>query len=99
LSASLGAAEAADAPTQVPLLVELLNVLENLAASAKATVGLIIDEFQKVIELGGESAEVQIRAAIQRHAHVGYVFAGSKTRMMADMTPPLLVTALPCPWH
>lgn len=86
-SASLGgAAEATDAPTQVPLLVELLNGLENLAASAKGPVGLIIDEFQKVIELGGESAEGQIRAAIQRHAHVGYVFAGSKTRMMADMT-------------
>lgn len=81
-----GAAEATDATTQVPLLVELLNGLENLAASAKGPVGLIIDEFQKVIELAGESAEGQIRAAIQRHAHVGYVFAGSKTRMMADMT-------------
>jgi DNA-binding transcriptional ArsR family regulator len=86
-SASLGGiAETTDAPTQVPLLVELLNGLEKLAASAKEPVGLIIDEFQKVIELGGESAEGQIRAAIQRHAHVGYVFAGSKTRMMADMT-------------
>jgi uncharacterized protein len=86
-SARLGASlEVTDAPTQVPLLVELLNGLENLAATSKGPVGLIIDEFQKIIELAGESAEGQIRAAIQKHAHVGYVFAGSKTRMMADMT-------------
>lgn len=81
-----GIAEATTAQTQVPLLVEFLNGLEKLAASAKGPVALFIDEFQKVIELGGESAEGQIRAAIQKHAHVGYVFAGSKTRMMADMT-------------
>jgi hypothetical protein len=86
-SASIGGtAEATDTTAQVPLLVELLNGLDKLAAGAKGPVGLIIDEFQKVIELGGESAEGQIRAAIQRHSHVGYVFAGSKTRMMADMT-------------
>ena len=85
-SARLGAAEADATPTEVPLVVELLNSLESLAASLKAPVGLVIDEFQRVIELGGESTEGQIRAAIQRHAHVGYVFVGSKTRMMADMT-------------
>ena len=47
--------------------------------------GLIIDEFQRVIELGGEAIEYQIRAAIQQHSRVGYVFAGSKTRMLRDM--------------
>jgi hypothetical protein len=48
-------------------------------------VGLIIDEFQRVIELGGEAIEYQIRASIQQHSRVGYVFAGSKTRMLRDM--------------
>jgi hypothetical protein len=33
----------------------------------------------------GPSAEAQIRAAIQRHRRVGYVFAGSKTRLLTDM--------------
>jgi hypothetical protein len=46
----------------------------------------VIDEFQKVIELGGDSAEAQIRAAIQRHKRTGYVFAGSKTQMLSAMT-------------
>ncbi|MEJ7713564.1 MAG: hypothetical protein WKF84_27890 [Pyrinomonadaceae bacterium] len=39
-----------------------------------------------MIELGGQAAEGQLRAAVQRHKKVGYVFAGSKTRMLTDMT-------------
>jgi AAA+ ATPase superfamily predicted ATPase len=72
----------------VTLLVEALNGLETLAQaqSKDQAVGLIIDEFQKVIELGGTQTESQIRAAIQRHKRVGYVFAGSKTRMLSAMT-------------
>lgn len=70
------------------LLVEALNGLEALAAAQPKgrPFGLIVDEFQKVIELGGTQAESQIRAAIQRHKRVGYVFAGSKTRMLTAMT-------------
>jgi energy-coupling factor transporter ATP-binding protein EcfA2 len=69
------------------LLTEALNGLEELArAQPKGRpVGLIIDEFQRVIELGGKVAEGQIRAAIQTHSRVGYVFAGSKTHMLNDM--------------
>ncbi|MGH9843509.1 MAG: AAA family ATPase [Blastocatellia bacterium] len=76
----------ASEPDPVPLLVDMLNGLEKLAAAAKRPVGLMLDEFQKVILLGGESAEAQIRAAIQRHRNVGYVFTGSQTRMLTDMT-------------
>ncbi|MGH9830688.1 MAG: hypothetical protein ACREDR_46370, partial [Blastocatellia bacterium] len=47
--------------------------------------GLIVDEFQKVIE-GDTKAESQIRAAIQQHKRVAYVFAGSKTRLLSEMT-------------
>jgi hypothetical protein len=69
------------------LLTDALNGLEALAkAQPKATsVGLILDEFQRVIELGGRDAEGQIRAAIQTHSRVGYVFAGSKTHILNDM--------------
>jgi len=72
----------------VTLLVEALNGLESLAKAQPRgrAVGLVIDEFQKVIELGGDSAEAQIRAAIQRHKRTGYVFAGSKTNMLSAMT-------------
>ena len=69
------------------LLTEALNGLEELArAQPKGRpVGLIVDEFQRVIELGGKVAEGQIRAAIQTHSRVGYVFAGSKTHILNDM--------------
>lgn len=68
--------------------MEALDGVENLAKAQPKTrpVGLVIDEFQKLIELGGRAAEGQIRAAIQRHQRTGYVFAGSKTRLLTAMT-------------
>ncbi len=84
-SAKLGSAASGRDPTV--LLTDALNGLEALArAQPKGRpVGLIVDEFQRVIELGGSVAEGQIRAAIQTHSRVGYVFAGSKTHMLSDM--------------
>lgn len=82
-SASLSAAAGRSAPA---LIADALSGLDTLAASAKAPVAVVIDEFQRVVEDGGVEAEGQIRAAVQSHAHVGYVFAGSKTRMLAEMT-------------
>jgi uncharacterized protein len=87
-SAKLGMNVASTQEAHLTLLVEALNGLEALAAAQPKgrPVGLIVDEFQKIIELGGTQAESQIRAAIQRHKRVGYVFAGSKTRMLTAMT-------------
>jgi uncharacterized protein len=87
-SAKLGMNVASTQDAHLTLLAEALNGLEALAAAQPKNrpVGLIIDEFQKIIELGGTTAESQTRAAIQRHKRVGYVFAGSKTRMLTAMT-------------
>lgn len=68
-----------------PLLADVLDGVERAAAKGDTTVAVVIDEFQEVVEDGGVEAEEQIRAAIQRHHRVGYVFAGSKTRMLNDM--------------
>jgi type II secretory pathway predicted ATPase ExeA len=68
------------------LLIEAFDGLARLAADAKKPTALVIDEFQKVIQLGGESTEAQIRAAVQRHTEVGFIFAGSKTTLLNDMT-------------
>lgn len=69
------------------LIVDALNGFEKLALTQPndRPVGLILDEFQRVIELGGRELEGQIRAAIQTHSKAAYVFAGSKTRMLHDM--------------
>ena len=57
-----------------------------MAADADGPVAVILDEFQQVVSEGGEAAERQVRSAIQTHRHVAYVLAGSKTRLLADMT-------------
>ncbi len=71
---------------QTQLLVDGLAGVERLAAEAATPVGIMLDEFQHVIELGGRSAEGQLRSAVQQHASLGYIFAGSKTRMLIEMT-------------
>jgi len=85
VSATIGAKSETE-PGHLPLIVDALNGIEALAARSESPVGLILDEFQKIIEVGGESAEGQIRAAVQQHRHLGYIFAGSKTRMLTEMT-------------
>jgi uncharacterized protein len=85
---SLRVADAAEGERHIGLLVDMLDGLEQLAKAQPEArpVGLMIDEFQKVVELGGTEAEAQIRGAIQRHKRTGYVFAGSKTRLLTAMT-------------
>lgn len=85
VSVSIGAAKDATG-NALPVLVDVLDAIERMAESTTRRVVVILDEFQHVIKQGGETAERQIRAAIQTHRHVGYVFAGSATRMLADMT-------------
>jgi hypothetical protein len=75
-----------DRREHLPLFIEALDGVARLARQADKPVAVVIDEFQKVIEWGGENAEGQIRAALQRHGEVGFVFAGSKTAMLNDMT-------------
>jgi AAA+ ATPase superfamily predicted ATPase len=71
---------------QTLLFIEAIDGLARLAADGKKPTALIIDEFQRVIELGGSDTEAQVRAAVQRHADLGFVFAGSKTTLLNDMT-------------
>lgn len=71
---------------ELPVLTEVLDGIERMAKGHKKPVVVILDEFQQVVSEGGEAAERQIRAAIQKHRHVAYVFAGSKTRLLADLS-------------
>jgi uncharacterized protein len=84
-SGSINAETRAD-EDQTLLFIEAIDGLARLAADGKKPTALIIDEFQRVIELGGSDTEAQVRAAVQRHAHLGFVFAGSKTTLLNDMT-------------
>ena len=84
VSASLGI-KPPEQDEQSPLLMEALNSLNAMAGQSGQTVGLIFDEFQHLLKLGGAGIEGQLRAAVQTHQHLGYVFAGSQTTLIADM--------------
>jgi len=85
ISITLGASGMSTTPT-LPLLTDVLNIIDRMAAGAQRRAAVILDEFQQIVEEGGGTAERQIRGTVQRHHHTAYVFAGSKTRLLADMT-------------
>ena len=70
----------------LPLLTDVLDGIDAMAKSQKRSVAVVLDEFQQLVAEGGITAERQIRAAVQTHQHVSYIFAGSKTRLLTDMT-------------
>jgi hypothetical protein len=71
---------------EVPLLTDALDAVEALAARTEQEVTVILDEVQHILLEHGEAAERQLRATIQRHAHVSYLLAGSATRFLTAMT-------------
>ena len=66
-------------------LVEALNRIDDLAGERGIRIGIILDEFQEISNREGLPAERQLRAAVQEHHNLSYVFAGSDTRMMLSM--------------
>ena len=64
---------------------EILNLPQRIAESEGKRFAVVFDEFQEIMRLNGGILEKQIRAAIQHHTHVSYLFAGSKTHMLIDM--------------
>ncbi len=64
---------------------EVFHLPERIARAERKRFVVIFDEFQEIVRFGGPALERQIRAAIQHHSHVSYLFAGSKTHMLIDM--------------
>ena len=85
LSVTLGARLPAES-SRMPLLTDALDGINALAERTRKKVVVILDEFQQVVTDGGLMAERQLRSVVQTHEHVGYIFAGSKTRLLVDMT-------------
>jgi uncharacterized protein len=86
-----------DAPLgeQRARLVAALDTLEAQAKAHRVHLGVILDEFQEIERLGCDASEDdsvsamrQVRAAIQHHRHVTYVFAGSDRALIARLSDP-----------
>jgi len=70
----------------LPLFGETLDAVERLASKTEAPVAVLLDEVQAIVVEHGRPAERQLRSVVQRHRHTAYVFAGSATRLLAEMT-------------
>jgi hypothetical protein len=84
VTVSLGASRATHG--ELPLLTDALDAIEALAKESGREVVVILDEIQRVVVEHGLPAERQLRSTIQQHSHVGYIFAGSATRLLNEMT-------------
>lgn len=71
--------------TPVGLLPDVLNALNDQLTRRNIHLGLGLDEFQRIHEWGGEDAEWAFREAVQRHATLAYVLAGSKRHLIEAM--------------
>jgi hypothetical protein len=78
----------ADAERQRQSLERVLDTIEEFAAERKVRVGLILDEFQRIRRVGGDTGVWHLRAILQRHRHMSYVLAGSELGLIREMTSP-----------
>jgi uncharacterized protein len=88
MQVSIGIDLPADKHRQMQLLAKTLDSLDRLAGTLPKIrpVALIIDEFSALMARFGVTAEAQIRAVVQTHQNLGYIFAGSNVGLMMDMT-------------
>lgn len=67
-------------------LVEGMAHAERLAAKKGQNLAVIIDEFSDLGKYNGRTLEKALRAEIQQHRHIGYIFSGSEQSVMLSMT-------------
>ena len=63
----------------------ILDAINETAKESGMVVGIALDEFQEIHKFGGETAEWDLRASIQKHGHVGYVLSGSREHLIQRM--------------
>jgi hypothetical protein len=66
-------------------LSSVLDAINETAMECNMMVGIALDEFQEIHKFGGETAEWDLRASIQKHGHVGYVLSGSREHLIKRM--------------
>jgi hypothetical protein len=74
-----------DPERQRSTLAEALDALETLARERDARIGIVLDEFQEIHRLGGETAEWHLRGVMEGHGNLSYVLAGSRTHLIRRM--------------
>jgi uncharacterized protein len=70
------------------LLERVLDRVEAVAAVEEAPVVVVLDEFQRLSELGGEPAEWLLRNRLQENRATAFVCAGSKEGLIRELLQP-----------
>lgn len=83
ISISLDAAPSQKETFQV--LKQALDSPEKIAQKTGKRFVVFLDEFQEIQTIGGQGLEKFIRAVVQHHHRVSYLFAGSKQSVLMDM--------------
>jgi len=63
---------------------EVIDLPEKLSNSKNRFI-IIMDEFQDILKLNGDSFEKLLRSKIQHQQNTNYIFLGSKTHLLNDM--------------
>jgi hypothetical protein len=66
-------------------LIEGMAHAESLSAKKGQKLVIIIDEFSDIEKYDGRTLEKALRSEIQKHSHIGYIFAGSEQSVMLSM--------------
>ena len=66
-------------------LEEVYQLPEKIARKRGTRFVVMFDEFQEASVIGGDALEKRLRAVIQTHTEVSYVFAGSKCHLLYEM--------------
>ncbi len=66
-------------------LEEVFDVPAKIVKKRKRNFVVVFDEFQEILNLGGERIEKMMRACFQHHHNVAYLFAGSKRHLIYNM--------------
>ncbi|MCK4576230.1 ATP-binding protein [candidate division WOR-3 bacterium] len=67
------------------LLEDVYQLPQRLAVEKKKKVVVVFDEFQEAKNLNGDQFGKELRANIQHHEKISYVFMGSKTHILLNM--------------
>jgi len=67
------------------ILADVLEYPERASIKKKKQFVVIIDEFSDIVKYNGTEVEKAIRAVVQSHQRVGYIFSGSKRSVIRDM--------------
>jgi len=68
-----------------PELDEVLEAPARIAKKRECKVVMVFDEFQRILEYGGDLVERKLRSVIQHHTSVAYIFLGSRKNLIQKM--------------